>query len=80
VILEETGRLYDPATGYLVGSSATMLQCMNHLASLKLASIDELIAMGFYDPLKLIGLRPQDVPQDRGIWFDEKQGVFYSEK
>ena len=80
VILEETGRLYNPATGYMVGSSATMLQCMNYLASLKLASIDELIAMGFYNPLKLIGLRPQDVPQDRGIWFDEKQGVFYSEK
>jgi len=31
VVLEDSGRLYDPATGYLVGSSATMLECMNHL-------------------------------------------------
>jgi len=80
VILEKTGRLYDPATGYMVGSSATMLQCMNYLASLNLVSIDELIAMGFYNPLKLIGLTPQDVASDLNIWFDEKQQVFYLEK
>jgi len=80
VILEETGRLYDPATGYMVGSSATMLQCMNHLASLKPVSIDELIAMGFYNPLKLIGLSPEDVARDGNIWFDETKQVFYLEK
>ena len=34
VILEPTGRLHNPAKGCLVGSSATMLTCMNHLASL----------------------------------------------
>jgi len=80
VILEETGRLYDPATGYLVGSSATMLQCMNYLASLKLVSADELIAMGFYNPLKLIGLVPKDVAQESNIRFDETKQVFYLEK
>jgi N-acetylglucosamine-6-phosphate deacetylase len=80
VILEGTGRLYDPATGYMVGSSATMLQCMNYLASLNLVSIDELIAMGFYNPLKLIGLSPKDVAQGPDIWFNESQQVFYLEK
>jgi N-acetylglucosamine-6-phosphate deacetylase len=80
VILEETGRLSDPQTGYLCGSSATMLQCMNYLASLNLASLDELIAMGFYNPLKLVGLKPEDVVGEQEIYFDEKRQVFYLEK
>ena len=80
VILEDSGRLYDPQTGYLCGSSATMLQCMNYLASLKLASIDELIAMVFYNPLKLVGLKPEDVVGEQDIYFDEKRLVFYIEK
>jgi len=77
VILEETGRLYDPQTGYLCGSSATMLQCMNYLASLKLVSITELIAMGFYNPLQLVGLKPEDVTGEQDIYFDEKRQIFY---
>jgi len=80
VVLEESGRLYNPTGGHLVGSSATMLQCMNHLASLKLVSCDELLAMGFYNPLKLIGVDAQDVSKGRNIWFDEKQEFFYLEK
>ncbi len=80
VVLEDTGRLYDPATGYLCGSSATMLECMNHLARLSLVSRDELIAMGFYNPLKLIGLGADDVAQGRDICFDEKRDVLYLEK
>jgi len=80
VVLEESGRLYDPATGYLVGSSATMLECMNWLASLKLAWPDELIAVGFYNPLKLIGLSAKDITQDSKIWLDEKQQAFCMEK
>lgn len=80
VILEESGRLSDPQTGYLCGSSATMLQCMNYLASLKLVSTDELITMGFYNPLKLVGLKPEDVAAGPEICFDEKHQVFYLEK
>lgn len=80
VILEETGRLYDPQTGYLCGSSATMLQCMNYLASLKLVSITELIAMGFYNPLRLVGIKPEDVVGESDIYFDEKRRAFYLEK
>jgi len=80
VVLEEGGRLHDPATGYLVGSSATMLQGMNYLASLNLLSRDELVAMGFYNPLKLIGLDVDDVAKERDILFDESRRVFYLEK
>lgn len=80
VVLEEDGLLRDLTTGYLGGSSATMLQCMNHLASLDLVGTDELLAMGFDNPLKLIGLGPDDVAQARDIWFDEEHKIFYLEK
>jgi len=80
VVLEEGGRLYNPETGYLAGSSSTILECMNHLASLDLVSSDELIAMGFHNPLKLIGLGPEDVVQAQNVRFDEEGMVFYLEK
>ena len=80
VVLEEAGRLHDLTTGYLAGSSATMLQCMNHLASLDLLSQDELFAMGFDNPLALIGLGPEDVAHGRAIRFDDEQKIFYMEK
>ena len=81
VVLEQSGRLYNPVAGHLVGSSATMLQCINHLASLKLATPDELIAMAFYNPLKLIGVDPQEIAAGGPtISFDENQNLFYLEK
>ena len=70
VVLEESGRLYDPATGYLVGSSATIFECVNYLAKLRLVSPAELVTMAFYNPLKLIGLTPEDVTPGRDIFFD----------
>jgi hypothetical protein len=54
-----------------------MLDCMNHLASLDLVSADELVAMGFTNPLGLIGLGPDDVGRGRDIYFDEERKVFY---
>src|SRR5699024_7076675 len=42
VILEDSGHLYNPETGYLVGSSSTMLDCMNYLCSLELLMPEEL--------------------------------------
>lgn len=61
VVLDATGRLYDPATGYMAGSSATLLTCVNHLASLDLVSSEELAAMVFDNPLKLIGVHPDRI-------------------
>lgn len=77
VVMDETGRLYDPQTGYLAGSSVMMLDCMNHLASLDLVSTDELLAMGFNNPLKLIGLGPDDVVRGRDVYYDEENKAFY---
>ena len=80
VVLEENGRLHDPATGYMCGSSATMLKCMNHLASLELVGSDELVAMGFDNPLRLIGLSTSDVTADERLFFDAERTVFYMQR
>jgi len=75
-VLEPTGRILNPATGYQVGSSATMLQCMNHLASLNLVSLDELLKVACHNPLRLIGLAPEQIAGDSHIQYDPAQNVF----
>ena len=80
VVLEKNGRLHSPETGYLAGSSSTMAECMNYLASLNIVSPEELAAMGFYNPLRLIGLSPEDVTEARNIRFDEENKVFCLDK
>jgi N-acetylglucosamine-6-phosphate deacetylase len=57
-VLDPSGRLYNPTTGYLVGSSATMKQCMDHLASLNILTDEELRFVGYLNPLRLIGMDP----------------------
>ncbi|MDP6543230.1 MAG: amidohydrolase family protein [Phycisphaerae bacterium] len=61
VVLDECGKLYSPETGYLVGSAATILDCMNHLAALELLSPEDLISAGVDNPLKLAGLGRQAI-------------------
>ena len=76
-ILEESGRLHNPVKGVLVGSSATLLQCLNHLASLGFLSLEELLVLGFYNPLRLLGLDPAQLPPSKGrLYFDEDQRQF----
>jgi N-acetylglucosamine-6-phosphate deacetylase len=60
-ILEPSGRFHNPDKQCLVGSSATMLDCMNVFASVTALDLDELLAVGFYNSLKLIGLAPEAV-------------------
>jgi N-acetylglucosamine-6-phosphate deacetylase len=73
VRLEENGRLYDPATGYLAGSSATLLDCANHLLSLGLVGVNELAMMCFYNPLRLLGIRPNEVRTEKRVVVDMEQ-------
>ena len=55
-ILEPSGRFYNPEKQCLVGSSATMAQCMAHLAGLGELSDEALVKVGRTNPLRLIGL------------------------
>ena len=76
VVLEESGLLHNPEKGCLVGSSATMLNCMNHLASLDLLAENDLIRAGFSNPLRLIGAGPADIRSDSTVVLDADQHVF----
>jgi N-acetylglucosamine-6-phosphate deacetylase len=76
VLLDPTGRLYNPATGYMAGSSATLLTCMNHLASLNLVTYRELLAMAFDNPLRLLGIDRRQVPRDNVVSYDERRHLF----
>jgi len=78
VILDKSGRLYDPKTGYLAGSSATMLKCMNHLASLNLLTLEQMTKMAFDNPLQLIGLGPSDVNRSN-VCYDQTARQFHCE-
>jgi N-acetylglucosamine-6-phosphate deacetylase len=80
VIVDESGRIYNPETDCLVGFSATMLQCMNYLASLNLLAIEELLAVGFFNPLKLIAVNPNSIRTETGIIFDEEKKLFNLDK
>jgi N-acetylglucosamine-6-phosphate deacetylase len=68
-VLEPSGYLHNPAKQCLVGSSAMMIQCMNHLASLKFLSLDDLIKVSFINPLKLIGVKPASIPASHHLKF-----------
>ena len=72
VVLEESGLLHNPAKGCMVGSSATMLQCMNHLASLNILTENDLLRVGYYNPLRLIGVDPASIPAGRSLRFDNR--------
>ncbi|SHG60803.1 N-acetylglucosamine-6-phosphate deacetylase [Fodinibius roseus] len=76
VILEESGRLYNPETGYLVGSSSTMLECMNYLRSLDLLTDDELMQVGFFNPLQLIDVEPSGIINDAVSLIEKKEDMF----
>lgn len=76
VLLDPTGRLYNPATGYMAGSSATLLTCMNHLASLNLVTYRELLSMAFDNPLRLLGIDRRHIRRGRVVSYDEQQRLF----
>jgi len=79
VRLQEDGKLFNPATGYMAGSSATILACANHLAGLGLAGLNELGQMFFYNPLRLIGVSPSQVRVEKRILFAAKARRVFQE-
>ena len=55
IVLAPSGRISFAGTPYLAGSSANMVQCMNHLASLRLLTEAQLWQVGRDNPLRLLG-------------------------
>ncbi len=78
-VLEPDGRLHNPEKQCLVGSSATMVECMNVLHALGCFSLDDLLRIGFYNPLQLIGTDPAEIPSCKhGITFAPDAGFALS--
>ena len=75
-VLEPSGRFYNPEKQCLVGSSATMTACMNFLASLDVFGFDDLVTVGFHNPLRLLGLTPGDIRSDDGVSLVFEAGQF----
>ena len=76
VVLEESGRLGDAHSEYLAGSASTMLQCMNMLASMGILTYDELIAVGYDNPLSLIGSDAGLIQSELRLAYDPRELVF----
>lgn len=74
--LEPSGYLHNPDTGYMVGSSATLIDCMNYLSSLRLVHPRNLLAMAWDNPLNLLNLRRDDLATTACLHFDEHRCLF----
>lgn len=64
-VIESSGKLHNPDKGCLVGSSAMMLACANHLNSLHIASAKDIVRMSVDNPLALIGLSRRHVAKPK---------------
>ena len=58
VTISKAGRISCEATGNLAGSHSTMIECMNHLASLNLLSERELWRVGLENQARVLGTSP----------------------
>ena len=77
-VLEKSGLLHNPEKKCLVGSSATMLACVNYLASLNLLSPEDLIKVSFTNPLKAIGINPATINSEHEYIWNAEQNKFVS--
>lgn len=75
-VLRPDGLLYNPAKKCMVGSSFTMMECINWLLSQKLLRPAELIQVGFTNPLRLIRVRPSAIKCEHFVRYDKRTEQF----
>jgi N-acetylglucosamine-6-phosphate deacetylase len=75
-VLEKNGLLHNPQKKCLVGSSFTMLECMNYLASLKLLDEEGLLRAGYYNPLKLMRWGTRNVRESNYVELNSRTHRF----
>lgn len=80
VVLDASGKLFNPDTGYLVGSSAMMIDCMNYLHAMDILEIEDLLKVGFHNPLRLIGENPSDITHNLSGLVTYKEGRFLAKE
>jgi N-acetylglucosamine-6-phosphate deacetylase len=72
IVLEENGYLHNPQAGVMVGSSRTMLQCVNYFLSLKHTGIEDVIKMAFHNPLSLVKSK---IPESKLFYSKEENRI-----
>ncbi|QSH42323.1 amidohydrolase family protein [Lentisphaerota bacterium ZTH] len=75
-IIEENGLLHNPEKRCLVGSSATMFECANFLAAQDFITPEEVVQLGFANPLKAIGIAPEAFTAPCRVYWDEVKSKF----
>ena len=75
-VIDDKGLIYSEQSKSLVGSHSTIMECMNHLASLKLLTEAELWQVGLVHPLRALGMKPEDVAALKGPEVVFKNGRF----
>jgi N-acetylglucosamine-6-phosphate deacetylase len=73
VLLEPGGRLRSLERDNLAGSSSTMFECMNYLASLHLLSESELWQVGRDNPLAALGIDPATLALEGTVGFNGEE-------
>ena len=76
VVLENDGLLHNVRRNCLAGSTSSMIDCMNHLASLDFLDLDDLLRVGYQNPLRLIGVDPGEIAADRRIDYNREKRKF----
>ena len=76
VVLAPSGRISFADTPYLAGSSANMVQCMNHLASLNLLDEGELWKVGRDNPMRYLGKQPSALDKITGPHVEFRNNKF----
>jgi len=74
IVIEPSGKVWNPRKGCLVCSSAMMIDCLNHLAGLGFLELDDLLAIGARNPLRLIGVDPDAVRAEPRLEFQPGKG------
>jgi N-acetylglucosamine-6-phosphate deacetylase len=76
VVIEESGLLHNPKKKCLVGSSSTIIECVNFLATQKILTPEEIIQVAFHNPLKMLGISPEEIVTGEEYVFDDASSRF----
>jgi N-acetylglucosamine-6-phosphate deacetylase len=76
VVIDDTGLIYSEQSKSLAGSHSTMMECMNHLASLNLLTEAELWKVGFENQLRLLNIKPEQIDALKGPRMEFRNGRF----
>lgn len=74
VLVQKNRKIVTVNDGYLAGSGASMLECMNYLSSIKLLDLSGLLKLGFYNQIKLLNIKmvfPPNKLKNRMLYVDQ---------